>query len=305
MQQTNALPTAAHTHRAAYLLLAGVVVLWGSNWPVMKIGLATIPPFWFAGLRVFLGAATLVIVLTITRNLALPGRRDIVQLISGGIFQVAIYMGLVNMALVTVEPGRAAVLAYTTPLWTVPGALILLGERLNPLKATGLLLGVGGLVLLFNPLDFDWSNHIQVMGNLLLMAAAVSWAIAILLMRGRPWHLTPLQLAPWQLALAGILLCGAGWMTEGPLSIPATPAIAAILLYNGPVCIGFCFWASVAIARALPAVTSSLAFLAVPAMGIAASAIALDERIDLSLIGGFALILAGVALVAAADRKRG
>src|ERR1051326_1006050 len=99
MQQTNTLPAAAHSHRAAYLLLAGVVVLWGCNWPVMKIGLSTIPPFWFAGLRVFLGAATLFIVLAITRNLALPGRRDIVQLISGGIFQVAIYMGLVNLAL--------------------------------------------------------------------------------------------------------------------------------------------------------------------------------------------------------------
>lgn len=305
MQQTNALPTAAHSHRVAYLLLASVVVLWGCNWPVMKIGLATIPPFWFAGLRVFLGAASLLIVLAVSRNLALPGRRDIVQLISGGIFQVAIYMGLVNLALVNVEPGRAAVLAYTTPLWVVPGALILLGEKLNRLKTTGLLLGIAGLVLLFNPLDFDWSNHTQVIGNLLLMAAAVFWAIAILLMRGRPWNLTPLQLAPWQLILAGILLCGAGWIYEGWLSIPATPAILAIVGYNGIVCIGFCFWASVAITRALPAVTSSLAFLAVPAMGIAASAVALGERIDASLIGGFALILTGVALVAAGDRKRG
>jgi len=303
MQQTNALPAAAHSHRAAYLLLAGVVVLWGCNWPVMKIGLATIPPFWFAGLRVFLGAATLFIVLAITRNLALPGRRDIVQLISGGIFQVAIDMGLVNLALVSVEPGRAAVLAYTTPLWVVPGALTFLGERLTLLKGAGLLLGFAGLVLLFNPLGFDWTDHAKVTGNALLMAAAVAWAIAILLMRGRPWNLTPLQLAPWQLILAGILLCGAGWISEGWLSIPATPVIAAILGYNGIVCIGFCFWASVAITRALPAVTSSLAFLAVPAMGIAASAVALGEQVDMTLIGGFALILAGVALVAAADRR--
>jgi drug/metabolite transporter (DMT)-like permease len=53
----------------------------------------------------------------------------------------------------------------------------------------------------------------------------------------------------------------------------------------------------------LPAVTSSLSFLAVPAFGIAASAVALGERIDFTLIVGFALILAGVVLVAAADRR--
>src|SRR5476651_1315300 len=109
MQQTNALaPTAsrAHSRQAAYLLLAGVVILWGSNWPVMKIALADIPPFWFAGLRVYLGAATLFIVLAATGGLALPGRRDVTQLLGGGVLQVAIYMGMVNLALVTVEPGR-------------------------------------------------------------------------------------------------------------------------------------------------------------------------------------------------------
>ncbi len=303
MQRITAIPGAAHSRQAAYLLLVGLVVLWGANWPVMKIGLGDIPPFWFAALRVFMGAATLFIVLALGGNLALPGRRDMVQLFGTGVLQVAIYMGLVNLALITVAPGRAAVLAYTTPLWAVPGAMLFLGERLNPLKAAGLALGIGGIIVLFNPLGFDWTNRQQVLGNFYLMGAALAWALAIILIRGRTWHLTPLQLAPWQLILAGILLSAAGYWDEGPLSIDLTPRVVAILAYNGPVCIGFCFWASVAIARALPAVTSSLSFLAVPAFGIAASAVVLGERIDITLIGGFALILIGVALVAASDRR--
>jgi drug/metabolite transporter (DMT)-like permease len=269
----------------------------------MKLGLADIPPFWFASLRLFLGSACLFAVLAVTRNLALPGRRDVVQLLGGGVLQLAVYMGLVNLALLSVAPGRAAVLAYTTPLWTVPGALLFLGERLGALKAAGLLLGVGGVVVLFNPLGFDWSNGRLVEGNLLLMGAALAWATAILLIRGRGWHLTPLQLAPWQLLLAALLLLGAAYAFEGPLSLRLTPRIVAIMAYYGPVCIGFCFWASVAIARALPAVTSSLSFLAVPAFGIVASSLVLGDPIGFTLIAGFALILAGVALVAAADRR--
>ena len=303
MQRITAIPAAAHSHRTAYLLLAGVVVLWGANWPVMKLGLADLPPFWFAAIRVILGALCLFAVLALGGNLALPGRRDMVQLLGGGILQVAVFMGLVNLALMSVAPGRAAVLAYTTPLWAVPGAMLFLGERMGALKAAGLVLGIGGVVVLFNPLGFDWSDRQQVMGNLMLMGAAFAWAAAIMLIRGRPWHLTPLQLAPWQLLLAGGLLLPAAYIDEGPLSVHLTPKVIAILAYNGPVCIGFCFWASVAISRALPAVTSSLSFLAVPAFGIAASAVVLGERIDLTLIGGFALILAGVALVAAADRR--
>ena len=303
MQRITAIPGAAHSRQAAYLLLAAVVVLWGANWPVMKIGLADLPPFWFAAIRLFLGAFTLFAVLALGGNLALPSRRDTVQLLGGGVLQLAVYMGLVNLALMTVAPGRAAVLAYTTPLWAVPGAMLFLGERLGRLKAAGLVLGIGGLVVLFNPLGFDWSDRQQIHGNLLLMGAALAWAAAIMLIRGRPWHLTPLQLAPWQLLLAGVLLLAAAYGAEGPLSLHFTPKLIALLAYNGPICIGFCFWASVAIARALPAVTSSLSFLAVPAFGIAASAIVLGERVDLTLIGGFALILAGVALVAAAERR--
>ena len=58
------------------------------------------------------------------------------------------------------------------------------------------------------------------------------------------------------------------------------------------------------ITRSLPAVTSSLSFLAVPAFGIAAAEIALGEPMDPTLIGGFALILGGMILVSAGDRRQ-
>ena len=186
----------------------------------------------------------------------------------------------------------------------MPGALIFLGEKLTPLKAIGLALGIAGLLLLFNPLGFDWTNHAQVIGNLLLMAAAIAWAAAILLIRGRPWHLTPLQLAPWQLLLAGVLLCGAGLGQRGSAFVARHAGDC-----GDPRAITGRSASASASGRRLPLPehcrqsTSSLSFLAVPAMGIAASAIVLGEHIDATLIGGFALILIGVALVAAADRK--
>jgi drug/metabolite transporter (DMT)-like permease len=123
----------------------------------------------------------------------------------------------------------------------------------------------------------------------------------MLLMRGRPWHLTPLQLAPWQGLLAGLLLLPFAIASEGwPVVVP-TARLAVILLYTGPICSGFCVWAVVAIIRALPAVTSSLSFLAVPVFGLVAATVALGEAIDPTLIGGLILILGGVALVAYGD----
>ena len=65
----------------------------------------------------------------------------------------------------------------------------------------------------------------------------------------------------------------------------------------------FCFWAATSITRALPAMTSSLSFLAVPMMGVLLSTLSLGETLDATLLGGFGLILAGVVLVNLADRR--
>jgi drug/metabolite transporter (DMT)-like permease len=304
MQQAVALPAGIHTRRTAYLLLASLVILWGSNWPVMKLTLSVLPPVWFVILRLFLGAATLFGVLGLSGGFRLPGRADLLQLAVGGLVQLALYMGLSILGLQFLGAGRAAVLAYTTPLWVVPGALIFLGERLDRLKALGLVLGISGVLVLFNPIGFDWTNASLVKGNALLMGAAFAWAAAILVIRGRPWRLTPLQLAPWQMLLGGSVLLPAALVFEGPLAVDVTPKLVLLLFYNGPICIGFCGWAVIAITRSLPAVTSSLSFLAVPAFGIAASAVALAERVDLTLVGGFALILLGMVVVGVADRRR-
>ena len=59
--------------RRAYLLLAAVVVLWGVNWPIMKIGLAYIAPVWFVTIRLFIGAALFFALQLATSGIAWPG----------------------------------------------------------------------------------------------------------------------------------------------------------------------------------------------------------------------------------------
>ena len=82
------------THRRAYLLLASVILLWGVNWPVMKVGLLYMPPLWFAAVRVLLGGACLFALVAARGRLRLPERRDFPVLISVGVLQIALYLGL-------------------------------------------------------------------------------------------------------------------------------------------------------------------------------------------------------------------
>lgn len=289
--------------RRAVLLLAALVVIWGVNWPVMKVGLGMIPPFWFAVARIVMGIATLFLVLAWLGRLRWPPRQDLTVLFTVGLLQMGAFLALVNLALEVVPAGRSAVLAYTMPLWIAPGAILFLGERLTWRKGGGLLLGLAGLVVLFNPLHFPWHDDTAVSGNLLLLAAALAWAIAILSVRRHRWKASALELTPWQLLVALPPLLALALWREGLPQLDWTGELIAVLVYNGPLATGFCYWAAVSLARALPAVTVSLSFLAVPVAGVAASTLALGEALPPSLLIGMLLVIGGLVFVTLPDRQ--
>lgn len=287
----------------ARLLLVAVVVLWGSNWPVMKIGVVYMPPVWFGAARMVLGALSLFALLALLGRLSLPTRRDLPVVLTVGALQMGAFLALVNIALLHVGAGRSAILAYTTPLWVTPAAIFLLGERLTNFKLLGLALGLGGVAVLFNPLGFDWSDPQVLLGNALLLLAALAWSVAILHVRAHKWESSPLQLAPWQMVIAVPPLALVSWFTEDWSRIQWSGDLALVLAYNGPLATAFCFWAVVSVTRALPAITTSLSLLAVPVTGVAASALFLAEPLTATLVAGLVLILAGTALVNLGDLR--
>jgi drug/metabolite transporter (DMT)-like permease len=285
----------------AYLLLAAIILLWGANWPIMKVGLESVPPFWFAVSRLALGAATLLAVLAATGRFKLPRRADLPVLLSVSALQMVCFLSLVNFGLLTVDAGRSAILAYTTPLWVTPAAVLLLGERLSARKGVGLALGLAGVACLFNPVGFDWSDPAVVRGNAYLLLAALGWAGAILHVRAHRWVSSPLQLAPWQMLAALPVLLALAIGVEGHVAVPWSGELLAILVYNGVVATAFCFWAVVTVQRSLPAISTSLGLLGVPTAGVVFATLALGESLSATRLGGLALILAGMALVNLAD----
>lgn len=293
------------TPRQAAFLLAAVILLWGVNWPIMKIGLVSIPPLWFAAARVLVGSACLFGVLAIVSRIRLPGRADLPVVASVAVLQIALFLGLVNLGLRHVDAGRAAILAYTTPLWVVPIARVALGERPRRVEGLALLLGLAGIGVLFNPRGFDFSDSRTLTGNVMLLAAAMSWAVCIVHVRGHNWRMTPLQLMPWQMLIGGAALAAAAAATEPFSEILWSTDLMLVMAYNGPVASAFCFWAYVTVARGLPAITTALASLGVPVVGVLFSALILGEPLSITRVGGLSLITGAVALLSLRSKASG
>ena len=285
----------ATTRPRAVGLLCLVIALWGANWPIMKVGLLDMPPLTFAAVRLLL--ATLTLFAISPRRLQLPAARDVPVVLSVGLLQLFAFMLCMYLALMVVPAGRSAILAYTTPIWVVPMATLWLGERMTPLKALALAIGLAGIGVLFNPAALDWGSRAVLIGNGLLLAAAAAWAITIVHVRGRRWQATPYQLLPWQMLLGTL---ASGWVAfafEGDATVHWTPRLIVILLYNGILASAFCSWAFNEVARSLPATTTSLGSLGVPVIGLLASAAWLGEPLAPSTVLGLVLILSAVALL--------
>src|SRR5277367_2548813 len=211
--------------RRGELLLGVLALAWGVGWPVNKALLYVLPPLWFIAVRSAVALVALVVIALASRRLVLPRRGDLPVLLSITLLHMTGYGVLVSLGLALIPTGRSVVLAYTTPLWAYPAAWLFLGERLTARRLFGGALGLLGLAVLFNPLAFDWDDRAALLGNGALLLAAVLWAASIVHIRGHRWISTPLELVPWEMALATALLGAIALAIEGPPHIDWTPRV--------------------------------------------------------------------------------
>jgi drug/metabolite transporter (DMT)-like permease len=281
--------------------LAGSVIMLGCAWPVTKVAVDQgAGPLWFALGRAGFSGLAAAAVLAATGRLRIPGRADLPALLAVGLLQLAAFFALVHAAVALVPAGRTAVLSNTTTVWIVPLSLLVLREPIPPRRWLAAILGLLGVVMLVGPWSIDWHAPGVLLGHLLLLAAAGSFALAIVIVRRAPPRLSMLQLLPWCFGLATLALLPLA-LAHPPGHWPpgALAAIALIGFVAGPVGT----WCVMQASATLPAMVASLGFLATPATGLLLAAVWLHETLDAGLLIGSALILAGVAAAAWPPRR--
>ena len=282
-----------HRERRSRWLLAAVVLIWGASWPVIKIGVATVPPIWFACLRYVVAAACLVVIVMLRGELALPSRSDWRLIAVSSVLQMATYSALTAIALTDLPPGRSSVLAFSTPLWVVPLSVWWLREPVTWSGWVGVGAGLAGVLVIASP-GFKPGDGL-VFPYVLLLCAAAAWAVCIVFVRAHRFRASALSLAPWQMLGAALLLLPCAMAVDGAMP-PLNMRGLVSLGYVGPIATAFAYWAVVEVGRDVRATTISMTLLAVPCFGLLISALTSHETVNVSLGLGAALVGAGVLL---------
>jgi drug/metabolite transporter (DMT)-like permease len=283
---------------AALAQLAIVVVVFGAAGPVIKIGLAEATPAWLAFWRAFLSCTVTTLLVGVRGRLVWPRRRDRAAVLAVGLFQIGAFFALLHVALTIVPVGRSVLLCYTTSLWLVPISVLVLKEPLTPARVLAVVLGLAGVITLANPTTVDWSDARQLSAHGLLLLAALSWAIAIAVLRASAAATKLSDLLPWQFGLAALMLLPVAAVLEPTGGVTLGWSSGFALLFLGVLGGPLATWAAASISRTLPVVVSSLGFLGVPVVSVALSVAFLGEAFTLSLALGGGLILAGLATLA-------
>lgn len=277
-------------------LLALVVFAWGTNWPVTRTIVHEVPPLWSTAIRCMIAATALAPLLWAQGDFIIPKRGDLPVVLCTSVLHLVAFSALVAAGLQFVPAGRAIVLGYTTPIWVAIGASIFLSEAITGRRAIGIVCGLAGLAVIFNPATLNWDDRGALYGSGLILIAAFCWAGNIVYVRAHRWISTPFQLVFWQVLLAAALLSVLAALTEGAPHIAWTPRLAALMLYSGIVSTAFANWAMTMVNRSLPAVTTSLCLLATPLLGIFSATVFLGEPLEPSLFLAMTLIIGGIAL---------
>ena len=287
---------ASSSRRQGLFALVTVVLAWGFTWPVNKVVLATLSPLWAVTLRSAIATIALFALQAMGGRVTRPPRGDLPVLVSITLLHMIGFNLLASWGLELVPTGRTVVLAYTTPLWVTPASALLLGEPLTGRRMLGVVMGLAGLVSLFNPLTFDWSDRRIVLGNLAVLLAALLWASSIVHIRAHRWISTPFVLIPWETLLATVILAPIALATGPPPRVDWSPTFVGLLLYLGIPGTAVAYWAAAMASRHLPAVTTSLGLLATPVVSVVTATVWLGEPLTLTLVLAIALVLGGVAI---------
>ena len=281
--------------RLGLILLALVTIGWGTSWPAMKVSLNEIPPWTFRGLVVPAGG---IILFGLARAgnlpLAVP-RRHWRTLAVVSFFNVLCWQVMSAYGVSLMASGRAAVIAYTMPLWASIFAVFVLGEAMTWRRAAALVLGMGAIwVLLSGEMDALGKGPL---GVVFIIGAAMSWALGMVLIKRVDWQMPTLSLAAWQLLLAGIPIAVVALPLElGDLKpVSAAAVVAVIYTILGPICL--CNYAYTKVVRLFPAAIAAIGTLCIPVVGVMSSSWVVGEPVGWREVAALALVCPALALV--------
>ena len=272
------------------LLALLTVVIWGSNFVVMKLGLRGLPPLLFCAMRFGFAAFPMVL---LVRRPQLPWQR----VAAWGMAQFAVQFGLLLTGLkLGMAAGLSSIVMQLQAFFTIGLAWAVLREKARPVQLLGAAVALAGMGVV----AWNLQQRTTLIGLLLLIAGAVSWAVANVLAR-RMGPVNAVALASWAslyatvpLLLMSLLLEGAGPDLRALHAMDAFSWLVVAFQAYPATLFGFGVWS--VLMRRYPAAQIAPFTLLVPISGMLCATLVLHEPLQAWKLAAGAMVVGGLGL---------
>ena len=291
------------TDKKALLALGWVSFFWGTTWLAAKEGVSKMPALQMAGMRQCIAGA-LFLVFFMAKKHPLPKRKQWLSILILSVLNFMLSNGLSTWGIKYISSGLASIISAIFPLWLVI-ITTLRGRSLPPKAMLGLLLGFGGVCIIFYEHLKDLLNPDFRFGLLLSLVATVSWAFGTLYTKQQAVNFNPYYSLAFQMLISGITLLLITHATGNEIKITAIPASSwwamGYLVLIGSV---FTFVAYVYSLQHLSAALASVYAYINPIVAVLLGALLLNERLSLLIAIGGIITISGVYLVNISFKKK-
>jgi len=288
----------------AYGSWLAVCFFWGTTYLAIRVGLETLPPTLFGGLR-FLLAGTALLAFVVWRRERLPRGREWYKLGLVGVLLLGVGNGVVVWAEQWISSGMTALLISTSPFWVVAAERVGKGgERMGPPVLLGLVMGFTGMALLVGPELFG--AHLDarfLLGVVLLQAGCASWSGGSVFAKRHPTKVAPLMSAAVQMLAGGaaLTLVGTAKAEWAALDFNARSLGAFLYLVVFGSLVAYTAY-TYAIQKLPLSLVSTYSYIN-PVIAVVLGWLLLSEPLGWRVASGAAVILCGVAVVKGAPRR--
>jgi drug/metabolite transporter (DMT)-like permease len=280
-------------------ILAGLAAasIWGGMYVVSKVVMEVIPPFTLITLRLVLGSLTLWLIIALQGGINFS-RQQLLQVVGVGLVGYGVSIGFQFVGTKLSTASNGSLVTSATPAFVLLFGAWLLGERITRRRTAALGLSTLGVLAVIDPRTANLSSGLF-LGNLSLVAAAITWALYSVLIRKVTRDLDTLRVslvAFWGGFLVSVPL---GYWELSTLGIgTVTTGLVAGVLFLGIISTALAMYLWNTAFALLEAGVASLTFFAQPVVGTALGAYFLGERLTPLFVVGGILIGAGIYLAA-------
>jgi drug/metabolite transporter (DMT)-like permease len=290
------------TRSKAIFCLALVCFFWGTTWIASKEGVRHMPALQMAGIRQLIGGACYVIFFLI-KGAALPKGKEWIPVLVLSFLNFLMSNGLSTWGLKYISSGLGAIMGAIFPLWIVIIGLFAARDKIPRKAIIGLLLGFGGVCIIFyEHLQDFWKPDFR-LGIFLSLIATWTWAFATLYTKKQAANFNPYFSLGLQMVISGITLVvftkatnSANLISFVPLtSIPwqSWAAIGYLVLFGSVIS----FIAYLYALQHLPTEQASIYAYINPVVAVLSGAIIFHEKLTIFIAVGGLVALLGVFLV--------